>query len=77
MHHFLNGITKPITQKLTAYLVYRGTKTPVVCRICGKADRWEAEGKVWVCEHWSDVPIRNVDHIKMELVDIVEIGVST
>lgn len=74
MHLFLNGVSEQIEKQLSAYLVYKDTSTPVICRICGGSNKWTPEGLVWVCEHIDlDIPIRNLDHILNTMVEIKEI----
>jgi hypothetical protein len=41
------------------------TGQPARCHICGRSDKWQQEGRVWVCDdhpEYADLPIRAVSH---------------
>lgn len=44
---------------------------PVRCRICGRADRWLPDGRVYVCEHephWLTPWLRVIDDVSVSKV---------
>lgn len=60
------------------YLTYRNTSTPVHCRICQRADKWQIESNSYVCEHEppEGVLIRCLDDIRQDMADVKEVRIA-